>query len=290
VAKNGRPGAAGNRAYGRSTRLSRLEESELVRKRTYTVREVADLTGLSPKAVSRRIERGSLRSVLRRGRRLIPATELVRAGLIPAEGERQGAALAASPLLNPRSSPSGTPSPAASESMLASLFAELLDRLERQANELAQFRALTAEAESLRMDRELSELRSRLAALEVEPPQAPAAPRARVETRPPRPSAESALEGLWLPPAVPRPVSPHQRLAVPPRAAPGGEAKAAPGSVRSPLWRVPVLLLEAAFIAAVAVIAWLAELPAPFVVASVGAAWLIAATTEGLRWRRRSRS
>jgi hypothetical protein len=176
-----------------------------------------------------------------------------------------------------------------SDSMLASLFAELLDRLERQANELAQFRALTAEAESLRMERELSELRTRLAALELEPPQPPEPQRTSANARTPRPSAESALEGLWLPPAVPRPGSRHQHPSVPPRPAPGGEATGNRGSGRSVVWRVPVLLLEACFIAGVAAIAWISELPPPLVVLSVALAWLIAAASEGIRWRLRSR-
>ena len=53
-----------------------------MKKRTYTIAEAAELTGLTRKALARRVERGSLQSLVRGGRRMIPHAELVRAGLI----------------------------------------------------------------------------------------------------------------------------------------------------------------------------------------------------------------
>ncbi len=51
--------------------------------RVLSLAEAAETTGLSRKALARRIERGSLRSVLRDGQRYIPLSELERAGLLP---------------------------------------------------------------------------------------------------------------------------------------------------------------------------------------------------------------
>jgi excisionase family DNA binding protein len=252
------------------------------RKRIYTVKEAAELTGLSPKAVSRRLERGSLRSVLRRGRRLIPDAELVRVGLIPAEGEQPGGAFASSPLLKPPFTPSArAASEEGPEAMLASLFAELLDRLERQASEITRFRALTVQAESLSMEREISELRSRLLELETNP-----SPAARIG----RAEPTSALGSLWLPPAATRPAAPQRNVAARPPGRAPGEAARPSGPRRSFTWRIPALLLEAAFIGAVAVLASVSELSTPLVIVSVGLAWIIAATIEWLRWRQIFRS
>lgn len=51
--------------------------------RVYTIREAADLCGMSRDAMRGRVERGSVRSVLGRdGLRRIPASELQRAGLV----------------------------------------------------------------------------------------------------------------------------------------------------------------------------------------------------------------
>ena len=83
------------------------------------------------KAIARRVERGSLRSVVRSGRRRIPRSELVRAGLLgdgrpePREGDP------AAPFL-PRPAPGGAlAETGGSEDMLAQLFREVLDRFER---------------------------------------------------------------------------------------------------------------------------------------------------------------
>jgi hypothetical protein len=48
-----------------------------------SIRDAARASGLSPKALRRRIERGTLRSVLVGGRRRIPVDDLVRRGLVP---------------------------------------------------------------------------------------------------------------------------------------------------------------------------------------------------------------
>ena len=53
--------------------------------RTLTIKETAEATGLTIKAVRSRIERGTLPAVVRDGLRRIPYSELVRAGLIEAD-------------------------------------------------------------------------------------------------------------------------------------------------------------------------------------------------------------
>jgi hypothetical protein len=52
-----------------------------------SIRDAARASGLSPKALRRRIERGTLGSVLVGGRRRIPVDDLVRRGLVADEGE-----------------------------------------------------------------------------------------------------------------------------------------------------------------------------------------------------------
>src|SRR5215217_7782553 len=139
---------------GRGPRCSRtfprqdMSEGLLRRKRNLTISEAAELTGLSRKAMARRVERGSVRSVLRSGRRLIPRSELVRVGLVPAEGE------GAFGLLTDSGAPEHVPAAHGlgdEQSVVALLVRELVDLLQRQAGELAQYKALTAEAESLRL-------------------------------------------------------------------------------------------------------------------------------------------
>ena len=119
--------------------------------RTYTITEAADLTGLSRKAIARRVERGSLRSVVRNGRRRVPRSELVRAGLLEAGAQPPRDDDPIHPFL-PRPAPGGALAETGStEEMLAGLFREVLDRFERQSQEIAQYRALTVQAESLRL-------------------------------------------------------------------------------------------------------------------------------------------
>ena len=119
--------------------------------RTYTITEAADLTGLSRKAIARRVERGSLRSVVRNGRRRIPRSELVRNGLLEDAERRPRANGPAAPLLPRPGAGMELAEAGGTEDMLAALFREVLDRFERQSQEIAQFRALTVQAESLRL-------------------------------------------------------------------------------------------------------------------------------------------
>jgi DNA-binding transcriptional MerR regulator len=125
--------------------------------KTYSIREASEATGLSAKAIRSRCDREQLRTVKRGNLRLIPETELQRNGLLSGAVEAaqgQGSEVA----------PPGQP-----------LIAELLDRLERQAGELATLRALTSEAESLRetgversreLEAQVEDLSQRLSALE----------------------------------------------------------------------------------------------------------------------------
>lgn len=262
--------------------------------RTYTISEAADLTGMSRKAIARRVERGSLRSVVRNGRRRIPRSELVRAGLV--------AEAAGGP---PRSAPASPPLPHPAtggelaeverpEDMLTTLFREVLDRFERQSQEIAQFRALTVQAESLRLTNELADLRVRLAELEGRPQasaeQHASAPAPAVTDLGRRVSElsqqvdELARREIWLPPQAasapapssggPRPMPP----ASPPAAADAQPAPAAPRRGHSS--RAKRFLLEAAFIVAVAVGVWQAELPVAAIALAMALAWTIVAVVE----------
>lgn len=121
--------------------------------RTLTIREASAATGLSDKALHRRIARGTLRSVLRDGRRLIPATELLRSGLLPS------------------TSPMGYPSDDGARYLpaggtLGVSAVELLDRLQAQAVEIGELRALTRESDTARLQAE--QATARADALEVE--------------------------------------------------------------------------------------------------------------------------
>ncbi|PZR69980.1 MAG: hypothetical protein DLM63_00465 [Solirubrobacterales bacterium] len=103
--------------------------------RTYTINEAAEATGLSQKAIRNRVDREQLRASLRDGVRRIPASELERAGLIGPGGEAAKG-----------QQPQGG-------SLGGNALGELLDRLERQAGELAELRVIEREADSLRADR-----------------------------------------------------------------------------------------------------------------------------------------
>jgi hypothetical protein len=256
-------------------------------KRTYTIAEAAELTGLSRKAIARRLERGSLRSLVRNGRRLVPRSELVRAGLISEEGTPQGAPSPPSPVA---AAEAGSP-----EVMLAALMRELLDRLERQGNEIASYRAITAQAESLHLEREVGELRARLLALEGQQggapaprldetvrltPQPPQPPYAQPPATPQQPHGEHPI---WLPPSA----------AQAPAAHPAHQPAPQPhqpvyGTRRSSLaGRLLLFALEAGFIVAVAVAAWLSDLEPAVIIGSVGVAWLLVALLEWIRWSAR---
>jgi excisionase family DNA binding protein len=261
--------------------------------RTYTISEAAELTGLSRKAISRRIERGSLRSLVRNGRRRIPRSELVRAGLLLEDAE-------GAPELDPRALLLPRPAPAAdleetgrAEELLVALVRELLDRVERQASEVAQMRALTVQAESLRLTNELTDLRVRMAELERERPSTAPPPHpefSRRITELSKQVEELAQREIWLPPqaaARPTPAAapPPQPFASPgPSPVPVTHAYAAPRR----LGRTTRFVLEAAFIVAVAVVAWQADLSGAALAGSMAGAWIIVAATEALSFRRRA--
>jgi hypothetical protein len=253
-----------------------------MKKRTYTIAEAAELTGLTRKALARRVERGSLQSLVRGGRRMIPHAELVRAGLISDGDSGDRPAAAGAPASDGGEDLAGT-----DLSLVASLMRELMDRLERQAGEIAQFRALTVQAESLRLEKEMTELRARLASLEGRPPdEATAAPPARQWADAPTVVA-SANDQLWLPPsAEPQPA--HARPAprpMPPPVQPQAHWQEPARSTG--VWRVIGFILEALFIVGVAVCAWRLELRPGVTVALVATAWLLVAGLEWLRWATR---
>jgi hypothetical protein len=100
------------------------------------------------------VDRGSVRSVLTGGLRRIPVTELYRLGLMqpepaPAAPSAPAPAAVGQPAPGPRA-----PGPG---------IGELLDRLERQAQELGEMRALSRQSESLLAQAE-AERRARQAA------------------------------------------------------------------------------------------------------------------------------
>ena len=107
---------------------------------TYTFSEAAEATGLTKKALRNRVYRGQIRSVLRDGVRRIPRSELERVGLALDEGETLDEAQERHETAGGVARKSG-------------VMSELLDRLERQAGELGELRALTRQAESLQAER-----------------------------------------------------------------------------------------------------------------------------------------
>ncbi|MGH3022196.1 MAG: helix-turn-helix domain-containing protein [Gaiellaceae bacterium] len=273
--------------------------------RTYTITEAAELTGTSRKAIARRVERGSLRSVVRNGRRRIPRSELVRAGLLE---ETAGRA--------PRSAPSSPPLPHPAsggelaeierpDDMLSALFREVLDRFERQSQEIAQYRALTVQAESLRLTNELADLRVRLAELEgrpqtQEPQAAPAVgDLGRRVSELTQQVEELSKREIWLPPqAAPAQqataaTGPRPMPAATPASAPAQAVPRAPAPTATPrqgrFGRTKRFVVEAAFIVAVAVIAWQAELPVAAIAVAMALAWTLVAVVEWLSSERPDR-
>jgi excisionase family DNA binding protein len=265
--------------------------------RTYTITEAAELTGSSRKAIARRVERGSLRSVFRNGRRRIPRSELVRAGLLPEGDGQPRPGDPAAPLL-PRPASGGVPAEmGTTEDMLAALFREVLDRFERQSQEIAQYRALTVQAESLRLTSELAELRVRLAELERQPQapepsdqqaqQAAASDLGHRVSELTKQVEELSNREIWLPPQAA--TAPAQHLATPmppvhpqPQVAPAQPLgqPSAPRTFR--LSRTVRFALEAGFIVAVALIVWQAELPIPAIAVAMALAWTLVAVVEWL--------
>lgn len=109
---------------------------------TLTITEAAEATGLSKKALRNRVDRGQIRAVLRDGVRRIPRSELDRVGLsVELPHEAEGGAI------TPQSVAESRPTEAAA-------WKEALERLERQAAELAELRLITRQAENLREERE----------------------------------------------------------------------------------------------------------------------------------------
>ena len=270
--------------------------------RTYTITEAADLTGLSRKAIARRVERGSLRSVVRNGRRRIPRSELVRNGLLEDTERRPPVNGPAAPLLPRPGAGMELAETGGSEDMLAALFKEVLDRFERQSQEIAQFRALTVQAESLRLTNELADLRMRLAELERQPPQEPQKQQPAPPQGPQPPSVTTELgrrvhelskqveelsqREIWLPPQAASPQQAQAQAPAQPR--PAGPARpAAPQPAPRPVVRrnrrfarTIRFVAEALFIVAVAVIAWQAELPTPAIFVAMAVAWTLVAVVE----------
>ena len=259
--------------------------------RTYTISEAAELTGVSRKAIARRVERGSLRSVVRNGRRRIPRSELVRAGLLEDAGER-------APRGGPSSPPLPHPGPGGElaeverpEDMLSALFREVLDRFERQSQEIAQYRALTVQAESLRLTNELADLRVRLAELEGRPQaHEPHASQAagdlgRRVSELTKQVEELSNREIWLPPQA----ASAQQSAFPGQSVPQPQAPPRPAA-RQPAPPAPIrparftrtkrFVLEAAFIVAVAIIAWQAQLPVAAIAVAMALAWTLVAVVE----------
>jgi hypothetical protein len=127
---------------------------------TLNVAECARATGLTPKAIRRRIERGTLESALVAGQRRIPLNALIAAGLL-VEGVDRGH----------RGAPQGTQQPGA-------LVQRLIAHRERLAEELSVANEFEAEvrrlADQLRRERlrtrelepELERRRARIARLE----------------------------------------------------------------------------------------------------------------------------
>jgi hypothetical protein len=128
----------------RVTRRTSMKMGE----RTLTLVEAAEATGLTPKALQRRIDRGRLRSVLIDSRRRVPVSELLRTGLLTPDGS-PSSTHAPGPWVK-AGDPSRGSDPRGPAGDYTISVQELLDRIERQAEEIGEMRALTREAEPLR--------------------------------------------------------------------------------------------------------------------------------------------
>jgi hypothetical protein len=269
--------------------------------RTYTISEAAEVTGISRKALARRIERGSLQCVVRDGRRRIPLAELVRVGLLENDDNTGEEEFDPTLLLSGGARPSGDlPVPRYDAGQtLAAVLRELFDRFERQATEIANFRALTVQAESLRLSSELADLRARIADLETQrQPKALMSPQPPVEAPPPAapqraPSGSSQRQELWLPSGAQSTAQPRSARPAQPQAQLEDEITRLRSHLtqleaRPPrrLGRAPRLALEAVFLAVVAIGVWYAELGTAAIFGLMTAAWIVVAIIEWVSWQR----
>jgi hypothetical protein len=231
-------------------------------------------------------------------RRRLPRSELVRAGLLGDGHTEPRQDDPAAPFL-PRPAPGGALAEAGTgEEMLVGLFREVLDRFERQSQEIAQYKALTVQAESLRLTNEHADLRVRLAELERQPQQDPQPQQAaqqqaaatdlgRRVSELTKQVEELSNREIWLPPQAA--AAPHPRAAAMPMPpaqprppAPGGQPlRQPPPSPRTSRLSRPLrFAFEAAFIVAVAVIVWQADLPTPAIAVAMAVAWTLVAVVE----------
>lgn len=131
---------------------------------TLTLSQIEDRYAISRKAIARRVERGSVRSLLDdAGRRVVPLSEVERAGLRPRVVPPAGQ--------DGEGEPRGEPRMGVDHEVVVE---DLLDRLERLVAENARLRLLTEQAESLqgreredrlRLEAEVKELRARVEAV-----------------------------------------------------------------------------------------------------------------------------
>lgn len=268
--------------------------------KTYTISEAAELTGLSRKALARRVERGSLRCVVRDGRRRIPVAELVRAGLLEDEDHAVADEFDPRVLLSEGARPrADLPVPYEGGQTLAAVLRELFDRFERQATELANLRALTVHAESLRMTSEMADLRARIADLETQrrpkelvspqPAEEPPSP-----APPPGPSSPPSSQELWLPAGTRSTPQPSAARWPQDQAQLEGEIARLRSHLgqleahRPPrgIGRATRLVIEAVFLAVVAVGLWYAQLGTAAIFALMTVAWIVVAVIEWVSWRR----
>jgi hypothetical protein len=135
--------------------------------RTYTLREAAELTGLSQKAIRSRADRGALRFNVVDGRRRVPASELIRAGLLDASGGAVEAAQRGS--TGPGLPQGNTEAASPADVRVVVDVNALVARVEDLTADLARHRLLTTQAESrtAALENELHEARARVTELEA---------------------------------------------------------------------------------------------------------------------------
>lgn len=131
------PGRSG---VARAERVPMTPPSE---PRTLTLQEAAAACGTTARALQRRIDRGTLRSVLVNDRRRVPVSELVRVGLLAAADTGHGTAGAGS---GQSHGVAATNTSARAAPVLD--VRELLDRLLEQERHYAQLAATTEQAEA----------------------------------------------------------------------------------------------------------------------------------------------